>query len=108
MKRARRRAGRRPRCGYPCAERHATTERPMTTEHQCKYAVYFHTNALEALGDGIKPYLTQGPNGPHIVCNDLDTGGTLCEMNVCGKNADGKDIETEVMVPVAMIRLVVQ
>jgi hypothetical protein len=75
---------------------------------QCKYAVYFHANALEALGEAIKPYLAQGPNGPHIVCNDLDTGGTLCEMNVCGKNAEGKDIETEVMVPVAMIRLVVQ
>jgi hypothetical protein len=29
-------------------------------------------------------------------------------MNVCGKSADGKEIETEVMVPVAMIRLVLQ
>lgn len=77
-------------------------------DHQCKYAVYFHANALEALGEGIKPYLTQGANGPHIVCNDLDTGGVLCEMNVCGKNAEGKEIETEVMVPVAMIRLVLQ
>jgi hypothetical protein len=79
----------------------------MTSE-QCKYAVYFHANALEALGEAINPYLTQGPNGPHIVCNDIDTGGVLCEMNVCGKNADGKDIETEVMVPVAMIRMVLQ
>jgi len=78
------------------------------TEQHCKYAVYLHPNALEALGEAIKPYLTQGPSGPHIICNDLDTGGALCEMNVCGKSADGKDIETEVMVPVGMIRMVVQ
>ena len=72
-----------------------------------KYAVYFHANALEALGEPIKPFLTQGPNGPHVVCADIDTGGTLCEMNVEQTTAEGKTITTEVMVPVAMIRMVV-
>jgi hypothetical protein len=74
---------------------------------QTQYAVYFHPNALEALGDAITPYLTQGTNGPHIVCTDIDTAGALCEMTVAGKNPEGHRIETEVMVPVAMIRLVV-
>ena len=73
---------------------------------QILYAVYFHPNALEVLGEAIKPYLTQGANGPHIVCTDLDSGGALCEMTVAGKNAEGKKVETEVMVPVGMIRLV--
>ena len=70
------------------------------------YAVFFFPPALEALGDAIKPYLTEGLNGTHIVCTDIDTGGALCEMTVTGKNADGRNVETEVMVPVGMIRLV--
>jgi len=74
---------------------------------QTQYAVYFHTNALEALGDAVKPFLTEGLNGTHIVCTDIDTGGALCEMTVTSKNADGRTVTTEVMVPVGMIRLVV-
>jgi hypothetical protein len=77
------------------------------SEHQMLYAVYFHPNALEALGEAIKPFLTQGANGPHIVCSDIDTGGALCEMTVEQKTPEGRKIETEVMVPVGMIRLVV-
>jgi hypothetical protein len=71
-----------------------------------QYAVYLHPGALEALGEAIKPYLTNGANGAHIVCHDLDTGGALCEMCVAVKNAEGKTTTTEVMVPIAMIRLV--
>ena len=70
------------------------------------YAVYFHPNALDALGEAIKPYLTPGANGEHIVCTDLDTGGALCEMTVETKSPEGKITRTEVMVPVGMIRLV--
>ena len=73
---------------------------------QMKYAVYFHANALEALGDAIKPFLSQGPNGPHVVCAEIDTGGALCELTVEQANSEGKTITTEVMLPVAMIRLV--
>ena len=71
-----------------------------------QYAVYLHSGALESLGDAIKPYLTNGPNGAYIICHDLDTGGALCEMCVDVKNAEGKSTRTEVMVPVGMIRLV--
>jgi hypothetical protein len=71
-----------------------------------KYAVYFHANALEAIGEVINPFVTQGPNGPFILCTDLDTGGALAEMTVEGRNADGKKVETEIMVPIGMIKLV--
>jgi hypothetical protein len=70
------------------------------------YAVYLHDNAVEALGEAMKPYLTQGPHGPHILCSDLDTGGTLCEMFVHTHTAEGVEQKTEVMLPVAMVRLV--
>ena len=71
-----------------------------------KYAVYFHENALEVLGEAIKPYLTQHPNGAHLLCVDIDTGGSLCELNVVGTTAEGKPYQCEIMVPVGMIRLV--
>jgi hypothetical protein len=74
---------------------------------ETQYAIYLHANALEALGEPIKPYLTQGPNGPHIVCTELDTGGALAEMCVQVNNAEGKPVVTEVMIPVGMIRMVV-
>jgi hypothetical protein len=77
------------------------------TEHVPMYAVYFHANALEALGDPIKPFLTQGANGPHLLCTEIDTGGSFAELMVDGRNAEGKKIETEVMVPVGMIRLII-
>ena len=73
---------------------------------ETQYAVYLHENALEALGPAVTPYVTQGPGGPHFVCTDLDTGGALCEMVVETVDAEGNKIHTEVMVPVAMIRLV--
>jgi hypothetical protein len=73
---------------------------------ETQYAVYLHANALEALGEAIKPYLSQGANGPHIVCTELDTGGALCEMCVEFKNAEGALVKSEVMVPIGMIRLV--
>ena len=73
---------------------------------ETQYAVYLHPGAHEALGEAIKPYLTNGAHGPHIVCTELDTGGALCEMCVQVKNAEGLSTTTEVMVPVSMIRLV--
>ena len=39
------------------------------------YAVYFFPQALEALGDAIKPYLREGPGGEHVLCHEIDTGG---------------------------------
>ena len=71
-----------------------------------QYAVYLHDSALEALGEAIKPFMTQGPTGPHFVCTELDTGGALCEMSVETTTGDGIRQRTQVMFPVAMIRLV--
>jgi hypothetical protein len=74
---------------------------------QRTYAVYFHPQALDALGDPIKPYLTDSPAGQYLMCRDIDTGGAFCEMNLAGNGPDGKPLEVEVMVPTGMIRLII-
>lgn len=71
------------------------------------YAVYLHPQAIEALGTPIKPYITQGPAGPHIVCADVDTGGAFCELTLQGKNQSGKTVELELMIPSGMISLII-
>ena len=48
------------------------------------YAVFFFPQALEALGEAIKPYI-QTPGGrPAPVCDEIDTGGGLIEMKMKG------------------------
>lgn len=71
------------------------------------YAVFFFPQALEALGEAIKPYLQDGPAGPHVVCHGIDTGGALIEMNLSGSTTDGREVELELMVPTGMIRMIV-
>lgn len=71
------------------------------------YAVFLFPQALEALGEAIKPYLADGPQGPHIVAAEIDTGGAFCELTLHGKNSEDKDIELELMIPSNMIRLIV-
>ena len=71
------------------------------------YAVFFFPQALEALGDAIKPYLQDGPTGPHVLCNEIDTGGALLEMTIQGVATDGKPVMLELMVPGSMVRMVV-
>jgi hypothetical protein len=71
------------------------------------YAVFFFPQALEALGDAIKPYLQDGPMGPHVICNEIDTGGALLEMTIQGVTTDGKTVMLELMVPGSMVRMVV-
>jgi hypothetical protein len=71
------------------------------------YAVFLYPQAHDALGDLLKPYLAEGPNGQHIICSEIDTGGAFCELTLHGKNQDGKIIEIELMIPTAMIRLIV-
>ena len=72
-----------------------------------QYAVYLHPGALESLGEAVAPYMSQGPHGPHFLCTDFDAGGTLCEMTLDVTGSDGRSTPCEVMIPVAMIRLVV-
>ena len=63
------------------------------------YAVFFFPQALEALGEAIAPYLQDGPAGPHVVCNEIDTAGSLIEMTIRGTNSEGKVGVLELMVP---------
>ena len=71
------------------------------------YAVFFFPQALEALGEAIKPYLLEGPAGAHVLCTEIDTGGALIEMTLAGKTPDGKQLQLELMVPTAMVRMIV-
>ena len=71
------------------------------------YAVFFFPQALEALGEAIKPYLQDGPTGPHVLCNEIDTAGALVEMTLLGNAPDGKRLALELMVPSGMVRMIV-
>lgn len=70
------------------------------------YAVYFFPPALEALGEAIKPYLVEGPNGAHVLCREIDTGGSLIEMTLDGRGS-GEPVRVELMVPANMVRMIV-
>lgn len=71
------------------------------------YAVFFFPQALEALGEAIKPYLTEGPAGAHVLCKEIDTGGALIEMTLEINAPDGKHSMIELMVPGSMVRMIV-
>jgi hypothetical protein len=71
------------------------------------YAVFFFPPALEALGDAIKPYLQDGPAGPHVPCREVDTGGAVIEMTLEGRSPDGDAVALELMVPGNMVRMIV-
>ena len=69
--------------------------------------MFFFAPALEALGDAIKPYLQDGPVGPHVPCREVDTGGAFIEMTLQGQAPDGRPIALELMVPGNMVRMIV-
>jgi hypothetical protein len=71
------------------------------------FVVYFFPQALEALGDAIKPYLREGPGGEHVLCHEVDTAGSLIEMTIEALAADGHSISLELMVPQAMVKMIV-
>ena len=71
------------------------------------YAVFFFPQALEALGEAIKPYLQDGPAGPHLVCQEIDTGGALIEMTLEGVTTEGRSVLLELMLPGSMVRMIV-
>lgn len=70
------------------------------------FAVFFFPQALEALGEAIKPYLMPGAE-PWVLCNEIDTAGALIEMTLRGKNAEGHPVDIELMVPSGMVRMIV-
>lgn len=71
------------------------------------FAVFLFPQALEALGDAIKPYLVDGAGGQHILCTEIDTGGSLIEMTIAAATQDGRDISLELMLPTNMVRMIV-
>lgn len=71
------------------------------------YAVFFFPQALEALGDAIKPHLRGGSAGQHVLCHEIDTSGSLIEMTMRGTTDEGKSAVLELMVPVSMVRMIV-
>ena len=71
------------------------------------FAVFFFPQALEALGEAIKPYLEDGPAGLHVPCREVDTGGAFIEMTLEGRTAEGRDVSLELMVPGNMVRMIV-
>lgn len=72
------------------------------------YAVFLYPQALEALGETIKPFL-QGveAENPHVLCREIDTGGAFVEMTLDGRDATGAEVTLELMLPGSMVRMVV-
>jgi hypothetical protein len=71
------------------------------------FAVFFFPQALEALGEAIKPYLHDGPMGEHVLCNEVDTAGALIEMTIVAQTTDGRTATLELMVPTSMVKMIV-
>ena len=71
------------------------------------YAVFFFPQALEALGEVIKPFLREGAAGQHVVCRTIDTGGAMFKMDLDGRTTDGDPLALEVMIPGSMVRMIV-
>ena len=71
------------------------------------YIVYFFPQALEALGEAIKPYLREGPGGEHVLCHEIDTAGSLIEMTIDADGGDGRPVALELMVPQSMVKMIV-
>lgn len=71
------------------------------------YAVFFFPQAIEALGDAIKPFLQEGPTGAHVFCRSIDTGGALIEMTLDAQTTRGETTQMELMVPSSMVRMIV-
>lgn len=71
------------------------------------YAVFFYEQALEVLGEAVKPYLQDGPVGTHVACHEVDTAGGFTEMTLRGTTNDGREATVELMVPSSMVRMIV-
>ncbi len=71
------------------------------------YAVFFFPQALEALGKAIEPFIQDSPAGPHVLCREIDTGGSLIELSMDSKNPAGEPLDLELMLPTSMVRMIV-
>lgn len=77
------------------------------TDPTTGYAVFLFDQAVEALGEAVKPYLQDGAAGPHIPCHAVDTGGAFVEMTLQARTAGDEEAEIELMVPIQMVRMIV-
>ena len=77
------------------------------TEQTDGYSVYLYEQAVEALGEAIKPYLQDGPGGPRILCREVDTAGAFVEMSLSAVDGAARGAEIELMVPMQMVRMIV-
>ena len=71
------------------------------------YAVFLYPQALEALGDGVKPFLRDGAAGVHLVCRGIDTGGAMFKIDLDGHTAAGDPLALELMIPGSMVKMIV-
>ena len=71
------------------------------------YAVFFYPQALEALGEAIKPYLQDNPGGPHVVCREIDTAGAFVEMTMSAVTPEAEEVTLDLLVPTSMVRMIV-
>lgn len=71
------------------------------------YAVFLFPQALEALGDAVKPYLAESKSGAHVLCREIDTAGALIQMTLEGTDPEGKPLEVQLMLPSSMVRMIV-
>ncbi len=71
------------------------------------YAVFLFPQAMEVLGDAVTPFVQDGPAGPHIACNAIDTGGAFIEMTLEGRTPEGREVSLELMIPSGMVRMIV-
>ncbi|TZF88506.1 hypothetical protein [Cognatilysobacter lacus] len=77
------------------------------TDETTGYAVFLYEQAHEALGEAIRAYVQDGPGGQHIRCHSLDTTGAFIEMTLLARDARGDEVETELMIPTGMVRMIV-
>ena len=70
------------------------------------HAVFLFPQAQEALGDAIRPHLSDAPAGRHIICASIDSSGPFFQMVMLGTNAEGVESQLELMIPHAMVKLI--
>lgn len=71
------------------------------------HVVFLFPAAIEALGEAIKPYLSEGPFGRHILCHEIDSGGAFFQMTIQGTTGDGRSVELQLMLPSNMVQMVI-
>ncbi len=75
--------------------------------HKQTYAVMLFKEAVEALGEAIKPFQRTGQFGDFIPCLSVDTNGPLCTLVVDNRSEGANELTVELQIPYPMIKLIV-